>query len=269
MIALRTVGACVVACVSAAASLGAQTGGTKAAATKVPPRRESDTNSVVRGIVHDSSGHPLDSIEVYVVTSGRSARTDSAGRYAITNLIEGPTQLRARRVGWKAADTTLVVTPQSEFAVNFTLGTHIAALDTIRVTSSQDGCAPRAIAGFACRRKAGVGVYRDSIEIAALKPETLADMLEGINGLRRDGATVEATTRWRCLSFLVNGHPPMPTELMWIKQKWWLKNTVAFEFYEDANTAPEWYKVFAFGGNIGRSQRAPCSLIVFWLKGSR
>jgi hypothetical protein len=29
------------------------------------------------------------------------------------------------------------------------------------------------------------------------------------------------------------------------------------------------YKIFAFGGDIGRRQQAPCSLIVFWLKGSR
>ncbi|HEV8410232.1 MAG TPA: hypothetical protein VGQ30_06970, partial [Gemmatimonadaceae bacterium] len=143
------------------------------------------------------------------------------------------------------------------------------ALDTIRVTASQDGCAPRAFAGFACRRKAGVGVYRDAAQIAALKPETLADMFEGIPGLRRDGAMLEATTRWRCLSFLVNGHPPMPSEKMWIREKWWLKNTVAFEFYEDANTAPEWYKIFAWGGDFAQRQSAPCSLIVFWLKGSR
>jgi hypothetical protein len=249
--------------------IAAQTGAAKPPAPKEQPRHDSDTNSVVHGIVRDSSGHALDSIEVYVLTSGRSARTDAYGRYTITNLIEGPTQLRARRVGWKAKDTTLVLTPHSDVSVNFTLGAHIAALDTIRVTSSQDGCAPRAFAGFACRRKAGVGVYRDAAEIAALKPETLADMLEGIPGLRRDGAMVEATTHWRCVSFLVNGHPPMQTELMWIKQKWWLKNTVALEFYEDAHTAPEWYKIFAWGGDFAQHQNAPCSLIVFWLKGSR
>lgn len=228
-----------------------------------------DTNSVVHGIVRDSAGRALDSIEVFVVTSGRGAHTDDAGRYSIPNLIEGPTELRARRVGWKPADTTIVLSARSNAAVNFTLGSHLRALDTVRVTASQDGCAPRAIAGFACRRKGGNGVYRDSTEIAALHPEYMADMLEGIHGLRRDGRNVEADTRWRCLSVLVDGHPMMPVERRWYGTPWWMQNVVAIEFYEDADTAPEWYKIFAAGGDIGPHRDARCSLIVFWLRGAR
>jgi hypothetical protein len=229
------------------------------AATKPPPRREPDTNSVVHGVVRDSIGHPLDSIEVYSITSGRSARTDENGRYLLTNLIEGPTRLRARRVGWRPSDTTLVLAPRSDVALNFRLGSHVAALDTIRVTASQGVCAPRAFGGFACRRKAGVGVFRDSTEIAALNPEYLADMLDGIPGLRREGHDVKAVTHWRCLEVLVDGHPIMAVERRWLHTPWWVENTVAIEFYEDANTAPEWYKIHA----------ARCSLIVYWLRGAK
>ena len=238
-------------------------GAAKAPKHTEPPLPPPDTNSVVHGVARDSSGRALDSIEVFVVTSGRSTRTDDAGRYTIINLIEGPTELRARRVGWKPADTAVVLSARSNVAINFTLGSHLRALDTVRVTASQDGCAPRAFEGFACRRKAGVGVFRDSTEIAALHPEYIADMLEGIHGLRRDGRGVDAITRWRCLSVLVDGHPIMPVERRWYGTPWWMKNVVAIEFYEDADTAPKWYKGHAWGNGT------PCSLIVYWLRGAR
>jgi hypothetical protein len=94
-------------------------------------------------------------------------------------------------------------------------------------------------------------------------------MLEGIPGLRRRGSNVEADTRWRCLSALVDGHPMTRIERGWYDSRWWMQNVVAVEFYEDADTAPEWYKIFAAGGDIGPHQDARCSLIVFWLRGSR
>lgn len=250
------------------ARLAAQGGTGTRTPAEARTRRLPDTNSVVRGIVRDSSGRALDSIEVFVVTSGRSTHTDDTGRYVIANLIEGPTEIRARRVGWRPADAAVVLSPRSDVAVNFTLGTRLPALDTVRVTAQVD-CAPRAIAGFTCRRKAGFGVYRDSTEIAALHPEHVADMLEGIPGLRRIGSNVEADTRWRCLSALVDGHPMTAIERRWYDSRWWMQNVVAIEFYEDADTAPEWYKIFAAGGDIGPHQDARCSLIVFWLRGSR
>lgn len=240
----------------------------QSAAKRETARRIPDTTSTIHGVVKDSTGRALDSIEVYALTSGRSARTDVYGRYTLTNLIEGPTRLRARHVGWKPVDTTLVLAGHSDLTLNFTLGSRIGALDTVRVIAS---CPPRAFAGFTCRRKAGVGVFRDSAELAALKPEYIADMLDGIPGLRRVGNNAEATTRWRCLSILVDGHPPMPVEMMWYDTPWWVKNTVAIEFYQDASTAPEWYRIFAFGGTAAGHRRSatPCSLIVYWLKGSR
>jgi hypothetical protein len=255
--------------IGCATRLAAQRGTDPRTPAAAHARHVPDTNSVIRGFVRDSAGRALDSIEVFVITSGRSTHTDDAGRYTLTNLIEGPTELRARRVGWTPTDTAFVLSARSNAAINFTLGSHLRALDTVRVTASQDGCAPRAFGGFACRRKAGVGVYRDSTEIAALRPEYIADMLEGIHGLRRNGRDVEADTRWRCLSMLVDGHPVMPIESGWYGSSWWIKNVVAIEFYEDANTAPEWYKIFAAGGDIGPHQGARCSLIVFWLRGAR
>jgi hypothetical protein len=215
--------------------------------------------SVIRGVVADSLGRPLDSIEVYVMTSGRSGRSDAAGRYLITGIIEGPTRLRARRLGWKPVDTSVVVAAHSSVTVNFALRSRVSALDTIRVTASQDDCPPRDFTGFKCRLRMGVGVFRDSAELAALTPNYKADLFDGMPGLRREGRDIKAVTRWRCLSYLVNGHPPTAYDRAMMRMLTFARDVVAIEFYEDHQTAPEWYKIYA-----GR-----CSLIVYWMKGAK
>ena len=233
---------------------------TPAARPAQPKFVEPDTLSIVRGTVTDAGGRPLDSIEVYVMTSGQTTRTDSAGRYLLVNLLNGPTRLRARRVGWQPADTAFVLARHSAATVNLVLTGRASALDTIRVRSSQDDCAPRNFYGFACRRRAGVGVFRDSAELAALKPDNWADIFDGIPGLRRDGHGVIAVTHWRCLVYLVNGRPPTVYDWASSRRSDYVKDVRAIEFYADANDAPKWYKVFAWPA----ISPYPCSLIVYW-----
>jgi hypothetical protein len=226
-------------------------------------RRGPDTLSTIGGEVSDSVGRPLAGVELYVVTSGRSTRTDANGRYLLHNVIEGPTQVRARRVGLRPVDTAFVLQARANMTLNMVLDSRPLALDTVRVTASQDDCPPRSFEGFSCRRKAGVGVFRDSAELAALHPQTIADMFEGVRGLRREGGGVVAVTHWRCLTVLINGHLPLPSEVHGYGSAAWIAGIAAEEFYEDGDTAPSWYRVFA-------SRRAtPCSLIVYWTRNAR
>jgi hypothetical protein len=85
----------------------------------------------------------------------------------------------------------------------------VSALGTIRVTATQDACQPGSFAGFDCRRKAGLGVFLDPAKVNALNPRDLADLFDGVPGLRREG------------------------------------EVMAVEFYADRNAAPEWYKIYA------------------------
>ena len=223
---------------------------------------EPDTLSIIRGTITDALGHPLDSTEVYLMTSGQTARTDAAGHYLLVNLLNGPTRLRARRVGWQPADTAFVLARHATATVNFRLSGRVSALDTIRVRTSQDDCAPRNFYGFACRRRAGVGVFRDSAELAALKPDWDADLFDGIPGLRRDGHSAIAVTHWRCLVRLINGHPPTEYDRASARMLGWIKDVKAIEFYADSHDAPKWYKVFTWPpGSL-----TPCSLLVYWTR---
>jgi hypothetical protein len=219
-----------------------------------------DTTSSVRGTVTDSAGTPVSDAEVYVVTSGRDGRTDEAGSYTVAQLLQGPTRLRARMPGWQPVDTAITLASHSTTTVNFVFRYRAPALDTVRVVSTQD-CPRRSLDGFECRRRAGIGVFRDAKEIAALDPIYFADIFDGIAGVKRVqlplDVSIEATTQWRCIVYLENGHPPFWKNV----QQMNFLDVIAFEFYDSPEKVPEWYKAYSW------SESKPCSVIVLWLRG--
>jgi protocatechuate 3,4-dioxygenase beta subunit len=212
-----------------------------------------DTASSVVGTVLDPAGKPLTGIEVYATSAGRTARTNEAGRYRIEGLVDGPTQVRARRVGWRPADSAVVLAPRSETTLNLAFTDRAAELDTVRISATTDACAARSFAGFSCRRKTSFGVFLDEEKVESLNPRYLADLFDGVPGLRREGQLVVATTGDRCVAYLVNGHPPTPIEAMEIGAHD-ARDVIAVELYTDHLTTPERYKIFA----------GHCSLVVLW-----
>ena len=228
-------------------------------------RTTPDASSVIHGIVMDSSRAPLEGVEVYVFRSGRTSLTDHAGRFRLERLTEGPTQLRARRVGWNPVDTTVVLAPHTDIALNLRFASRLPVLDTIRVIASQDACKPRDFEGFECRRKAGLGIFIDPATVDSLNPRYLADLFDGVPGLRRIGKIVVPTTGPRCVTYLLNGHPPMAIELMGLATAD-ARDVIAVEVYIGRKTFPEWYKIYAWQGE-GGFKANECALIVLWTEG--
>ena len=218
---------------------------------------QSDTAAAVRGVVTDSTGRGVAGVEVDIVAAGRRTTTDEAGRFSASKLPSGAAMIRLRRVGWEPKDSSITLVSGVVADVTFVLRRLQTALDTIRVIT-QDDCAPRALAGFACRQRVGRGQYLDAAAIAALKPETKADLLEGLHGLRREGSGVVPTTGWRCLKELYNGHPPMALDRFTP-----VGDIIAVEFYDANSNVPEWYKNFA---NLGGKYPLRCTLLAYWTK---
>jgi hypothetical protein len=220
-----------------------------------------DTTSSVMGTVTDSAGTPLGEAEVYVLTAGRGGRTDGGGHYAVGQLLQGPTRLRARVPGWQPVDTSITLASHSAVTMNFVLAHRAPALETVRITSEQQ-CPRQSLDGFACRRRLGFGAFRDAREITALTPIYFADIFDGVAGIRRMllplDVGIEPTTQWRCIVYLENGHRPSWTNVMHIN----FLDIVAFEFYDAPEKVPEWYKSSAWSGST------PCSLMVLWLRGA-
>ncbi len=236
---------------------------------------------VVRGFVLDSAGHPIESVEVSAVMVGRVTRTNADGHFQIDTVIPGPSRLLIRRLGWKAIDTTFMLDPKNPRELRFVMSRVAQSLDEIRVVSHDD-CPIRTMEGFDCRRRAGLGAFRDSAEIAALKPVCAADIVYGMEGLKRVPGIpcprFVPVTGWRCLRVLVDGKVMSNANA----QPALMSDFIGVEFYADYDHVPEWYKQFAFAGATqgvpthpsapGRAMiyRQPsqsgrdCSLLVYW-----
>lgn len=237
-----------------------------------------DTTGIVRGMVTDSAGDPIESVELTATTVGRVVRTDSAGRFAITGMLPGRNRLLVRRLGWNALDTSVVVAVKAPLQLHLVLTRLAQDLQTVHIVS-QDECPAKTLEGFDCRRRAGIGAFRDSAEIAALRPVCVADITYGMEGLRRTPGSRGCpsfipTTGWRCLKVLVDGAPArIPLRMT---------DYIGVEFYANSADIPEWYKMDAFDGaraSVPLHQdfkggpfvyRTPavggrnCSLIVYW-----
>jgi hypothetical protein len=239
------------------------------------------TPLIARGFVFDSSGRPIENVEVSAAMVGRVTRTNAEGHFQIDTVTPGPNRLLIRQPGWKAIDTTFTLDPKNPRELRFTMTRVAQNLEEIRIVSHDD-CPTRTMEGFECRRRAGLGAFRDSAEIAALKPVCAADIVYGMEGLRRVPGLVcpqfIATTGWRCLTVVVDGKrisgANSPPELM--------SDYIGVEFYADYDHIPEWYRQFAFapatrgvathqsGKGTDIIYRQPsrggrnCSLLVYW-----
>lgn len=234
----------------------------------------------VRGIVVDSAGHPIESVEVTATAVGRLARTNEAGRFEIDTLVVGPNRLLVRRLGWKPIDTTFVLSAKNPLELHLVMSRVAQQLEEVRIVSHDD-CPIRTLEGFQCRRRAGLGAFRDSAELAALNPTCYANMLDGMEGVRvvnrgdSPCPSLESTKGWRCLRTLVDGRiAPAMGQLK-------LSDYIGVEFYDEESKVPEWYKRWAFAnatagtktysppgmptvyGRAGMPGRA-CALLVVW-----
>jgi hypothetical protein len=235
----------------------------------------------VRGTVVDSAGHPIEDVEVTATAVGRVTRTSSEGRFQIDTVVTGPNRVLARRLGWKPIDTTFILDAKHPRELRLVMSRVAQSLDEVRIVSHDD-CPTKTVEGFECRRRAGIGAFRDSADLAALKPVCAANMFQGMEGLRLVPGIpcphMESIKGWRCLRTLVDGQ--VPTNYFPFK----MSDYIAVEFYDEEDKVPGWYKNVAFaeatqgvathqdrkGGDFIYRQPSlggrPCALMMYWTK---
>ncbi|MBK7905847.1 MAG: carboxypeptidase regulatory-like domain-containing protein [Gemmatimonadetes bacterium] len=220
----------------------------------------------LRGLVTDTTGRPLENVEVLSINAKRSVRTGKDGRFLLTRLPFGQQLIMARTVGYQPADRAVNMLDTAQAEISFRLRRVVQALDTVRIVS-HDGCVAYDFAGFDCRRRAGIGQFRGPEELAALRSYYWADMFEGLPGLRREAVRdsligqdwhVASVTGWRCLSEGWNGrHRTADLENIRPDQ------IVAIEHYETYDKVPAAYKRLAWPNG----QDKPCALVMYWTRG--
>ncbi len=151
--------------------------------TLAVPIVASAQGGTITGRVTDrTTGTPIQDAQVLVVGTQRGARTDDAGQYRITNVPEGPTRVRALRLGYEAGLTTVTVSSGGTATADFSLQGTIARLDEVVVAAT--GESER-------RRETGNSVA--TINADAI-PKTAINSVSDLLSSRAPSVTVTATS---------------------------------------------------------------------------
>jgi hypothetical protein len=218
----------------------------------------------IGGVVRDTDGRPLFAAVVIVEPGNSAARTDAAGQFVLSRIKPGTYDVLVRRIGYREYRTEVTVVEDERSNLDVTLQAVAPTLDTVRAAVSHDHCDNLTLDGFLCRQQAGIGHFRDAIELAALKPEQLLDVVRGLPGIRpRPGRSPNGTMEEvpgvrpsRCLKTLVNGRPDIAP------YRWWTaRDVIAVEYYDQWNKIPLSYRQIA--------DNVSCDLIIYWLTTAR
>jgi len=135
----------------------------------------------VSGIVRDSSGTPVFSVEVRAGKLLVWTRTDSTGTYHLGGLPAGKTQLQFRRLGFEPKTQDVVVTTEP-LTVNVTL--EQLPLEMAALITEASARVREALRDFWNRREQGYGHFITRSEIEDRHPMNLSDMMRLIPGMQ-------------------------------------------------------------------------------------
>lgn len=167
---------------------------------------ETQAQATVRGTVTNADGDPLIGAQVQVVGTSMGAVTDASGRYQITGVSTGPTQLDAQYLGYRT-QTRNVPLASGGNTVDFELSPAPVELDAIVVTGT---------AGRVQKRSLGNAISQiNAADVLEKAPVTnLADLIQG----RAAGVAVLPSSgqagggsalRLRGLSSITQGNEPL------------------------------------------------------------
>lgn len=135
---------------------------------------------VVKGVVKDDLGKPIESVEVSVPTASVSVRTDSAGQFTLSSLGSGSTDFSFRRLSYAPVVLTVIVPRDDTTEVDITLTVVAQRLKGMIVQEDADHL--RQLDGFETRRKQGYGHFITRSQIEQRSPGLLSDMVRMVPG---------------------------------------------------------------------------------------
>ena len=227
----------------------------------------------ITGVVLDGAGRPLADADVYALPEKARARTDSAGRFTITNLDAGFYHVRVRRLGYRANEITTDLAKNGRVDLKFELETRPVMLDSV-VVQADGKCAVISYTGFNCRKRSGKGVYLTDDDLADKGAIELGEVFTDVEGFfieqrpTRFGNKPIPFSRRGCLNALVNGRPIALTNQL----PRYATELIAVEIYLMPRDVPAEYQRYVWTTAPRQSSRPvgrdrgdqPCSLVVYW-----
>jgi hypothetical protein len=229
----------------------------------------------IAGVVLDPAGHPVRDADVMILGEKARGRTDSTGRFTISNVDKGYYHVRARRIGFLPSEVTTDLSRDGKVELTFELKARPAVLDSVVVLA--DGrCPDRTFVGYYCRKRTTKGVFLSDDDLADRGAIEVGDIFRDVTGFRIETIPTNwgpkprplATRGARCLNALVNGQPlsrtnPLPRYAI---------EVIAVEIYAMPNDVPSEFQRYVSmqsarqtSSPVGKdSDNARCSLAVYW-----
>lgn len=134
----------------------------------------------VAGIVKDSAGAAIASVEVVVLKTGISVRSDSKGKFLLAGVPVGTTDISFRRVSFMPVVLSFPIAEDDTIEAQVTLGPTAQSLPMTIVDAPAEH--QRRLDAFETHRKAGAGHFITRSDIERRAPRRLTDLLRSIPG---------------------------------------------------------------------------------------
>lgn len=142
------------------------------------PQRGTGT---VAGIVKDSVGAVIPSVEVVVIKTGVSVRSDARGKFIIAGVPIGATDISFRRVSFAPVILSFPIAEDDTVEAQVTLGTVATALPATVIDAPPEH--QRRLAAFEAHRRAGSGHFITRADVEKRDPRRLTDLLRSVPGV--------------------------------------------------------------------------------------
>lgn len=153
-----------------------------AASILLPPAVEAQKGTgTVAGIVKDSSGIVIPSVEVVVVKTGVTVRSDTRGRFMIAGVPVGAVDISFRRISFAPVILNFPITEDDTVEAQVILGATAAQMLPATVVDAPAEH-QRRLEAFEAHRRAGAGHFITRADIERRSPHRLTDLLRSVPG---------------------------------------------------------------------------------------
>jgi len=139
--------------------------------------------SVISGVVRDSTGAPIAGASVAISALNRSAETDARGAFRLENVLVGMRMLSVRRIGYSPFSRLVAVAEGENAIPPIVLGQVITRLDTVVTEEQMLWREDPLLREMADNMKIGLGQFVLRKELEKLTALHLSTVFEQRNGL--------------------------------------------------------------------------------------